>query len=338
MSDQREKPVFICLTPIKNEEHNLGRFLRCASQWADHIVIADQQSSDRSRAIAERHPKVTLIDNPHSRYDEEARQRLLLEAARSLPRIGKKVLIALDADEMLTANWSTSNEWKRIGQAQPGTVLRFQWVNVAPGMKRGWIPNKKIPFGFVDDGSSHAGHTIHSPRLPQPPQAPILTCREIKILHYQYVDWERMKSKQRWYQAWERVQNPSKRPVTLYRQYHHMDAAVRTAEPLRPEWLEGYLQDGIDMTTVHAQGRNHWDHEVVDLLSEHGPGAFKRLDLWNVDWSSLSRELGRSKNGELNDPRSWFDKAVHRWLARTQPRSDTIGVRAVQRLLKLAGW
>ncbi|MFZ0503142.1 MAG: glycosyltransferase family 2 protein, partial [Chthoniobacterales bacterium] len=58
-----EKPLVICLTPIKDEAWILERFLKCASTWADHIIIADQQSKDGSKEIARRFPKVTLIEN-----------------------------------------------------------------------------------------------------------------------------------------------------------------------------------------------------------------------------------------------------------------------------------
>src|SRR5437667_3161139 len=98
-----ERPTIICLTPVKNEAWILDRFLQCASLWADHIIVADQCSEDESREIVGRHPKVILIENPSPVYDEGARQKLLLEAARRIP--GKRLLIALDADEMLTANW-----------------------------------------------------------------------------------------------------------------------------------------------------------------------------------------------------------------------------------------
>ncbi len=49
---ENEKPLLICLTPIKNEAWILDRFLKCASLWADYIIIADQQSTDSSIEIA----------------------------------------------------------------------------------------------------------------------------------------------------------------------------------------------------------------------------------------------------------------------------------------------
>ena len=76
------KPTVICLTPVKNEAWILERFLRCASLWADYIIIADQGSDDGSVEIATRFPKVILVENPSSIFNEPERQKLLLEAAR----------------------------------------------------------------------------------------------------------------------------------------------------------------------------------------------------------------------------------------------------------------
>ena len=332
------KPTFICVTPVKNEAWILDRFLECASTWADHIVVADQHSDDGSRDIARRYDKVTLVNNDSPRYDEDARQKLLLREARRLPAPGRRIIIALDADEMLTANWMDSPEWSRLQRAPAGTVLRFQWINVTPDLQHHWRPDDDIPFGFVDDGAGHEGQAIHSPRLPVPSGAPSLVMRDIAVLHYQYTNWTRMKSKQRWYQCWERLQHPEKRPITLYRQYHHMDAARAAAEPLQEQWLKGYQDAGIDMTSTLCEGTSLWDEKVSQLLEENGTAPFRKLDVWDVDYGALRRRTGRSVNGALDDPRSPFEKAVHAWLARTQPRAARLGVRATQKLLQLAGW
>ena len=66
-------------------------------------------------------------------------------------------LLALDADEALSANCLESKEWKQIADAEPGTILRFRWVNILPGFKEAWIPPKYNAFGFVDDGCDFTG-------------------------------------------------------------------------------------------------------------------------------------------------------------------------------------
>ncbi len=326
----------ICLTPVKNEAWILERFLRCASLWADHIIVADQGSEDDTVAIATRFPKVTVVENRDPAYDEGRRQRLLLEAARRIE--GPRTLVALDADEALTANWADSPEWQAVRAAPAGTVLRFRWVNLRPDMESGWVTPHDIPFGFVDDGSPHGGEALHSQRLPAPPGAPSLLLRDLKVLHYQYTDWPRMESKQRWYQCWEVVNRPGQRPANVYRRYHQMDG-VRAGEvrPLRPEWLAGYQRQGIDMTSVLREGLYRWDGEVVKLLARYGAEAFRRLDIWDVDWARLG-ELHGLPGDHCHDPRGALDRAVLWWLRRTQGRYTRPHLRALQWLLRFVGW
>lgn len=328
--------TIIALAPVLNEAWVLDFFLRAASGWADHIVVADQSSDDGSREIAARYPRVKLIENTSPGYDEVGRQRLLIDAARQIPVEGRRVLVALDADEVLSANWVESPEWDRIGAAQPGTVLWFDWVNVTPDRASWWSDPGPVPFGFVDDGREHTGGRIHSRRLPTPVGAPALEFKEIKVLHLQYVHWARMLSKQRWYQCWERVNNPSKRAITIYRQYHHMHAGTARSRPMPPAWTSAFgpAWDEVGATSERCF---RWDREVRDMLSEYGADTFRRLAVWEVDWSAVVGARSGAK-GDLRDPRSAFDRAVHRWLARTQPRAHRLHVRAAQRLLSLVGW
>jgi glycosyltransferase involved in cell wall biosynthesis len=336
-----DRPTLICLTPVKNEAWILERFLRCASLWADHIIVADQGSEDGSREIAAKFEKVTLIENTSPAYDEGARQRLLLAAARQLPCDGQRILIALDADEMLSANVMGSAEWDTILAAEPGTVLRFEWVNILPGFETCWIPTDEIAFGFVDDGSPHRGQAIHSTRVPAPPRAPVLRLQDVRVLHYQYVAWQRMASKQRWYQCWERLNDPGKRPIAIFRQYHGMHS--RPPEqifPFRTEWIDGYEQAGIDMRNVEAQPYDTWwDREILKWMDARGPEFFKKQAVWDVEWTAVARAAGfNGSSHKFADPRSRVDRVIHQWLHATQGRALEWKVRWVQRALRLAGW
>ena len=152
------KVSIVCLTPVKNEAWILDRFLQCASLWADHIIIADQQSNDGSREIASKYSKVILVNNPSPTFNEPERQKLLINEARKIP--GSRLLITLDADEILTANFKDSPEWQTILQAPIGTVINFQWVNLCPDMKNCWIPNRDFAWGFIDDNSEHLARKI----------------------------------------------------------------------------------------------------------------------------------------------------------------------------------
>ena len=338
MATDLARPTILCLTPVKNEAWILDRFLRCASLWADHIIIADQNSDDASREIARRCSKVILIDNPSPTYNELERQKLLLKAARQFP--APRLLVTLDADEMLTANFMLSPEWHRMLQSPVGTVIYFDWVNLRPGLKSYWSPQGAFAWGFMDDGSEHAGSVIHSVRIPVPASAPRLQLEEIKVLHYQYAKWERMESKHRWYQCLERLMHPSRSAVDIYRQYHHMySISPVDIFPVRGDWFAGYEQRGINMATIPDGALYWWDREVLLMFAQYAPKRFKREAIWDADWPTIARNANLHEAGmSYRDPRNMFDKIVHAWLKRTQPVYRKSWVKRVDRALVRFGW
>lgn len=327
----------VCLTPTRNEHWIIQRFLSAARLWADDIIVADQQSTDGSLDTLRATPGVDVVINDAPGYDEAHRQRLLLGHARRIP--GKRILFGLDADEALSANSFTSPEWEKIAAAAPGTILRFRWVNILPGFRQAWIPPEPSAFGFVDDGSAHSGRRIHSPRVPAPANAPTLDLEDVVVLHFQYVAWERMASKHRWYQAWEYTQHRQKSPLEIFRQYNHMHGSWNAAElhPVRPEWLAGYEQAGIDFRSLACEPVTWWDREVVQMLGRHGADHFRRIAIWGQDWNAVARRVGLA-GAAFHDPRSPFEKAVHRLLASTQHRRAQWSVRGFEKFLRLAGW
>lgn len=327
----------ICLTPTRNEDWIIRKFLSAAQSWADDIIVADQQSTDGTLESLRAASDVKVVVNDSPNYDESARQRLLLRHARQVG--GERVLLGLDADEALSANSASSSEWEKIDAAEPGTVLRFRWVNILPGFQQAWIPPEPSAFGFIDDGSDHSGSRIHSPRVPCPADAPVLDLQEIVVLHFQYVAWDRMLSKQRWYQAWEFANHRKKRPLEIFRQYNHMNGSweKREIHPLRPEWFDHYDRVGIDFRALKCEPVTWWDQEVIKMFQEHGPEYFRRIAIWNHDWNAVAERLGL-KIDAINDPRSQLEKTVHRLLASTQRRRSEWTVRGFERLLRATGW
>jgi hypothetical protein len=327
----------ICLTPTRNEAWIVERFLAAAKCWASHIIVVDQQSSDETLPRLTTTPGVEVVINESPAYDESYRQNLLISRARAIP--GKRVLIALDADEALSANCISSDEWARVCEAKPGTVLRFRWVNVLPGFEQAWIPTNRIACGFVDDGSIHEGHRIHSRRVPWPKCAPVLDLDEVVVLHFQYVAWDRVMSKQRWYQVWEWLNNPGKSALEIFRQYHHMDGSWKSDElhSMKPEWLEGYREAGIDFRSLVSEAVTWWDRDIIQLLLKHGTKHFRKIAIWDKDWDALAKRVG-VQGGDLADPRSTGEKIAHRMLGATQKHRTNWGVRGFERILRTVGW
>jgi hypothetical protein len=342
--DALDRPTIICVTPIKDEAWILERFLKCAATWADAIIIADQQSTDSSPQIARRFDKVMLIDNTIPRYDEAGRQKLLLEAARQVPLVkgtNRRLIVALDADELLTANYRQSPEWRTILGLPKGTVICFNWINLQPDFRSGWIPEVDLPLAYVDDGAAHGGTAIHNWRVPTPERAPRVVCHDIKVLHYQYTDWQRMKSKHRWYQCWEVLNHPGKSAVDIFRTYHHMYAIPEKQKvALAPQWLQGYTELAIDVTSVTKFATYYWDLQIAEWLAEHGPEKFAQLDIWQVDYETLWRSAKNSTPPRsLKDPRTPEQKEVIAWLRRTQSVAATDeSVQKRDAELKTAGW
>jgi glycosyltransferase involved in cell wall biosynthesis len=108
-----ERPTVICVTPVRNEARFLPNFLATTETWADAIVIVDQRSTDGSREIALRHPKVVFVDNPTTHYDEGQRRRLMWEKARhEFP--GPRIVLCLDVDEALTPGAPSTRSWQAM--------------------------------------------------------------------------------------------------------------------------------------------------------------------------------------------------------------------------------
>ena len=295
----------VCLTPVKNEEWILNNFLSTNSLWADTIIIADQFSTDKSKEICKSFDKVKLISNPNIEYNEQERQNLLIQTARSLP--DPRILIALDADEILSANFSHSTQWEAALKQPPGTIIEFPRVNLW-GDTQNYFHIGYHPFGYVDDGHIFQGTTIHSVRMPLPQGAPRFRLEDIVILHFQFCDLPRMSSKHRWYRCYERVKFPDKSSKDINWLYSWMYRNERTLENSKPEWFEMYNEMGIKLDDYTDIEIYWWDWEILRMFETYGQKLFDDLDIWDVDWEQIRQTgLQLEKTGL---PQKQIDQAV----------------------------
>jgi glycosyltransferase involved in cell wall biosynthesis len=282
-----QTPKIVVITPLKNEDWIIDRFLAVTSQFADCIIIADQNSNDESVAICKKYPKVVLIENKSTQYDEASRQILLIQTARDLvPE--PKILLALDTDEILAASATTTLGWKSMLKAKPGTVLLFEKPELY------LTPNQCIrydtswPLGYVDDGAEHNPKKIHSIRIPMPDYAPRLYINDVKILHYAAVRPAAQAAKYRMYSVIENVLSTGF-SLTRRRKYdvNRVFRQLKLQASLSPsEWFTAWEDLGIDMHTIIEQKYSWQDFEVLKYFHEHGLRRFWIDDIWEFDWEA----------------------------------------------------
>jgi hypothetical protein len=301
----------ICIVPVKNESWILGNFLTGARKFADHVIVGDHNSEDGSGTIAREFDSVRVVPLRDPSYDESIRRRVLIEEARKISK--NALIISIDADEMLSANWSQSAEWSLMRASPPGTSFHFDWLEILPGL--GHCAVYGMTAAFVDDGTDYTGQRIHSPRIPG-----LAGVRkqltEIKLLHYIALDTGRLLSKHNWYKCLEFLEHGESAwdMSVKYQDATHTtyDAPIIATQS---EWLEGYdwlNEYRADANACRQEKVYWWDLEVLNYFDRHGTDRFRRLNIWDVDWNTKARLSGRHE--AYADPRNRLERWVHRFV------------------------
>jgi hypothetical protein len=288
-----EPAKLVVLTPVRNEAWILPRFLEITARVADLIIILDQNSTDGSAELCKAHPKVAFLQNPSTKYDEAERQKILIDAARRLVP-GPRILLALDADEIIAADSVSSDDWHRGMNAAPGTVLQIEKPTFLGGMDKVIRYPGGFPLGFVDDDSPHNPTLIHSVRVPVRPDSPVIKLDQVKALHYALLRPQAQAAKARMYSAIENVAGTrhllARRQLYGSAKDYSLEGAV---EPTPKSWIDGWEKIGIDMRSV-PDDPPHWqDFELLRLFTRHGTRRFWLDDIWSQDWEAFRREAIR---------------------------------------------
>jgi len=286
----------IVLTPVKNEDWILEQFLTVTSMFADHIIIADQNSTDNSRQICSRFPKVHLIENGNQDFCEDDRQILLIETARKLYPGQKRILLSLDADEIFSANsLHFRHTWNRIRNLPLGTSLYFERSDLLCDPEkciRGRNHNLYFPLGYVDDGMAHQPSIIHSRRIPHNPDGINEYIDEIKIVHFIFSRMKVRHAKIRYYTVLENIKKTNRFYI---RRYAYNRANVdnnmhpERIEATPSEWLKGWTERHINLQKFHEPDFSWQDFEVLKLFKNYGYRRFYLDDIWDFDWESCTR-------------------------------------------------
>lgn len=296
-----QAPKIVVITPVKNEAWILDRFLSVTSQFADYIIIADQNSTDGSQAICKKYPKVILIENKSEKFNEAERQLLLIQTARDLIS-EHKILLALDADEILAANATNTQSWQTMLQAKPGTVLYFEKPDLFSTTHQCVRSGIMTPLGYVDDGAEHQPLSIHSVRIPTPEYAEKLHIHDVKVLHYGLTRLEAHASKIRKYSVVENVLEVGNAIGRRSDRYSSKQDYLQIGQvEIAPhEWFLGWEEKGIDMHTIFKHKYYTYDFEVLHYFHQYGLNRFWMEDIWKFDWEAC-RQYAKSQ-GMSNIP------------------------------------
>lgn len=282
----------IVVTPVKNEAWVLDVFLKVTLQVADAVLLAYQASEDDTLAIAQRFERVTVLQNPSEAYNNATRQQFLLSEARRLFP-GPKVILALDADEVLSADSLQPEKWEAIRRLPPGTLLYLPKTDlVKHAAETVALPMTFYPLGFVDDGLlTHSGKPMHSVRIPLGgPHQPIQELTGIHILHLQRLRPRTQEAKRRFYQVKEKDFGMN-RWYWRRKRYNKADFMGWNL-PLQPTpaaWLSYPDNLGVHLHQLKEPANNWFDEEVGSILQQKGSRRYWLDDIWDKDWHAQSK-------------------------------------------------
>ena len=300
----------IVLTPIKNEEWILETFLNAAELYADVIILLDQNSTDSSKEIAKKHQKVEVFENNSHKFNEKERQNLLLDKARN--HGSNNVIISLDADEIFTPDFCSPENLEWLQSLEIGTSICYDWANIHWTKDKYW-QSKMQPIIFIDNGQKNLDKKeFHRTRVPVVGNKKIIYNKQTKVLHLQYINKERLRSKHRWYQLHEFQENRDISFVHLYRKYHHMFGIKKDSYKKLPKEWENYLTE-IDheiRCNDKSNGTFWWETEVLKIMETIQPKDKAKID--------LDFELNQVKHYSDSRQMKITDKIIFMYLSLTQ--------------------
>lgn len=296
-----EECKVVVLIPTKNEDWILERFLEVTSIFADFIIIADQQSCDSTQEIALKYPKAVFVKNPQTDYDEGSRQILLIEKARELVK-GKKLLIAIDADEIITYDSLFAKEWDTLKNLEIGTRIYMKKPDLLSDVTKYLDYPDHFLIGYLDDGRAHVGKKFHSERLPQSERN--YFCKEIRFMHLALVRDKEYNSRQRLYSIMENINETDSLQIR-YRKYSRLFQKIarnHLVKTIPHAWMAGYEQLGIDFTHFLSSENNNFNRQILQKFEIYGMQRFWWDDIWYVDYDSIKVIFPEINIPKINKP------------------------------------
>jgi len=328
------KPKLICLTPVRNEAWVLDAFLTATSLWADHIIIADQNSTDGSREIYKKYPKATVIENNMQNMHMSRTRQLLFDEANKIE--GDKIVITLDVDEVFVGNFLDTDGWKRILNSKQNDVFDFKWLNLYGSYYKSLVESKR-PDG---DWACNYGEKIngdwpdkyiHEPRLKYPENAEWISINDIKVIHFSRLTPKRQDNKEYFYQVSTIYNDRFVSAIRLHRMYFKGKENPELVD-VDAKIYDFYKENGVDFEKlISKDDGKYYFEEVARMFDERGTVFYRKLDIWNKKWLVRLSEIAGK---QIKDPRKWSDKLLHFYLRKTQKIKHALLIRGIDKILK----
>lgn len=280
----------VVLTPVRDEDWILERFLTAACEVADHVLVLDQKSEDRSREICAQFPKVTVAENPSGEYSERSRSQILVETARTLFGEGN-VLVALDADEILTGDSLVSAAWDELRGLAAGTVICFEKPEMLPQPPRCVRSSYWFPMGFVDDGSGYEGRLIHSNRVPLKQESPRFCTGRIVAMHFARLRPMEFAARQAFYCMVENANRTKSHRVRncYYSPRWFLRYGEGETQACPAAWFAWFEARGVDLWSYRTERFNAFHRRALALMAQKGASRFWWDDVWWEDWEAARK-------------------------------------------------
>jgi glycosyltransferase involved in cell wall biosynthesis len=284
------------LVAARNEGHIIGQCLKGLSLFTDAICVLDDASQDNTleviQSLKEECNIERIITKDRWYRDEPGDRNRILQAGRE---IGGTHFIVLDADELFTANLLEGNLLRtHILALNPGDTMLLTWIQLWRSVDQYrfddsvWTYNNK-DFIFCDDGEcSYHSFFIHTWRTPRNLKGKAIffvnmyPAYQYGVMHFQFVDWERLLIKQSWYRCLERIRTPETPAHEINARYAPSkdEHGLRmSAVPL--EWFAGY---SFFDRAPYEGGENWYKKQVLGWFDEYGMDYFKDIDIWDANW------------------------------------------------------
>lgn len=289
----------IALMPVRNEATMLPFSLECLSSCCDVIMVYDQASTDSSREICRRFPKVVLLESNVAAVCEVGRWNLL-DAAREYD--GDNLLWCTDADELISPVLFREFLATDRDRLLPGTVVEglfhHLWDNPERYRDDGspYAPYWK-EFGLVDDRKADFDRSpalpLHQPRVPFLAGQPRLRSDSLHVLHLQWLMANENQLKQAWYRCKEWLDG--KTAVEINRRYSITLPGARVKTSAVPEqWTQGLKFPEFVTGEVTWQ-----EKEILEAFEQQGVEFFEPLEIWHIP---KLRQLFRDHVGRRPTP------------------------------------